>query len=428
MICKNCKTAVDDNAKECNNCGAPINNNNNRIKWAIVILIALAVFLIYFLKKYNGNFTGLNNLDNTDAPPADSVSAEKIDSTIQAKPIIAPAPVIEEAHIPKSDADLEKSIDEVWEIVDIAVKSVNDYYDSYSQSVVFLSKNGYLFDNPAKAYVLAGDMEGLTDIEEKYVDESLMFFCFKPADLFKYSYLRVSESKELKIFAGLETKDGFAIAAANEQGGIINREDLKAVLDKYSWDHGEIRKVEFQSDEFEQIINLLSSYTGNRSGFDVRHLYRDNKYLSLVASPKDRPLEISQYIIFDTGDILNMEIGNIEAFNNYKRVINEQLPDFNQALLPAYDLGNSLKHLKTDFTDIVDAMLEAEFINNDDLPLNFSNGTSDFVYFEFESGKRFVGSLEIGTWKMYPIEDDETGRELMWNINKKAPAFIIKQY
>ena len=429
MICKNCKTAVEDNAIECNNCGATLNNNNNKWKLAVGILFAASIGLVYFLNS--DRFTTINH-NPAEAAQTNALSlppASNAASNIQEKPVTIEQPVYIEEPVPVSVANLDKPIDEVWEIVDEAVRCVNDYYNSYRETVAFLAKNGYLYDNPAKAYVLVGDMDALTDIDEKYLEESLMFFYLKPGDLFEYSYLRVSESNELKIFAGLETRDGFAIAAENEQGGIINREDLKVVLDNYSWEHGLIRKIEFQSDEFEQIIKILGEHIGNSNGFDVRYMYRDDKYICVVASPKGQPMEVSQYILHDTGDILNIEISEIETINNHRAAINQHLPDLNQSLLPTYDLENSLKYLKNDFTDIIEAMLEAAFISEDDSPYDsFASGTSDFVYLEFNSGKRFVGHLDTGTWKMYPIENDEIGRELMWNINKKAPVFIIKQY
>ena len=427
MICKNCKTAVEDKAKECNNCGVPLNNNNNKWLIAVVLLIGAAIFLLYFLQNNKDGFDGQNNLQIGQIIEPSAAPSGNAD--VQEKPISAPQPISSEAPAPVSEANSEKTLTEVWEIVDEAVGAVNYYFNSYSETVVFLAKNGYLFDNPAKAYVLAGDMNGLTDINEKYLEENLMFFYLKPKDLFQYSYLRVSEEDELKIFAGLETKDGFAIAAENEQGGIINREDLKVILGKYSWEYGEIRKLEFQSDKFEQVMKTISAHTGNINGFDVRYMYRNDKYICAVVSPKNQPMNISQYILQDTEDIVIMEISEIETLDSYRETINEHLPDFDQDLLPAYDLGNSLKYLKDDFSDIIEAMLEAEFITEDDSPYDcFTSGTSDFVYFEFESGKRFVGHLGEGTWKMYPIEDNEIGRELMWNINKKAPVFIIKQY
>ena len=426
MICKNCKTAVEDKAKQCNNCGVALNNNSNKWLIIIVLLVVAAIFLVYFLTNDSVKFSFLDDLQIGQIILPDQIPTNNAD--IQEKPVSDPQPEPNDMSLPANNTNFEKSLSEVWEIVDEAVNTAGDYYAAYSETVVFLTKNGYLFDNPAKAYVLFSDMDGLSNIDLKYLEENLRFFYLKPKDIFQYSYLRVSESDRLKIFVGLETKEGFAIAAENEQGGIINREDLMTVLDKYSWDHGEIRKIEFQSDEFEQVIKTLVSYTGHNNGFDVRYVYRDNKYMCVVASPKGRPMEVSQYILQDTEDILIMEISEIETIDNYRKFINEQLPDFNQGLLPAYDLGNNLKYLKDDFSDILEAMLEAGFIADYDSPYNcFASGTSDFVYFEFESGKRFVGNLGDGTWKLYPIENDEMGRELMQSINKKAPVFIIKQ-
>jgi len=176
------------------------------------------------------------------------------------------------------------------------------------------------------------------------------------------------------------------------------------------------------------VIKTLSAYTGNETGFDVRYMYRDDQHISVVASPKDKPMQINQFILEDTGDIMNVKLGNIEAFSNYKKAVNDYLPAFNQALLPNYDLGLNLKYLASDFNNIVDAMLSADFVEEADLPLSFASGTTDFAYFEFSSGKHFVGHLEENTWKMYPVTSYEEANDLMQAINRRAPVFIIKQY
>ncbi|MDL2248535.1 hypothetical protein LJB89_02445 [Tyzzerella sp. OttesenSCG-928-J15] len=426
MICKNCKTAVDDNLKDCPNCGSPINNNHNKWKIVVAVLVVAAIVVAIYL-----NSVKQAELAEKEEPPVDAQQTEEpapSEATTQ-QPQPEPEPEVEsEAPTPTSDADLNKPIEEIWAMLDETAICVADYYDTYSETVVYLSRNGYLYEDPSRAYVTVKDLEDLTDIDEEYLDESIMFFYVRPADLAEYSYLRVSNSDELKIFVGFETKDGFAIAAEGEQGGIITREDLKNLLEKYKWDHGEIRKISFDSDEFGDVVKTLTAYTGNESGFDVRYMYRDDKYICVVASPKDKPMQINQYLLEDTGDIINVKLGNIEAFANYKKAINDYIPSFNQNLLPNYDLSVNIKYLASDFNNIVDAMLSANFIEEKDLPLSFASGTSDFVYFEFESGKHFVGNLEENTWKMYPVESFETARELMWAINKKAPVFIIKQY
>jgi len=331
-----------------------------------------------------------------------------------------------EAPLPVSYANLDKPILEVWSMVDEISALINAYHSNHSQTVLFLSKNGYLFDVPANAYVFVSQLYGLIDIDERFLEESIMFFYFRPIDLARYRNLNVSQQENLVIFTGFETREGFAITGPGEQGGIISREDLGDILDRYSWNHGEIRKIYNHSDTHYTVMRALTAYTGSNAGFDIRYMYRDDRYICVVASPRDDFLNISMFILEYIEGAVFVRLSNIEGFDDYRRVINNAMPDFNQNLLPPYDLRLGLRDIVSDFSDIIDIMLHEELITYADIPALFVSGTFNYVYFEFESGMKFLGHFEEGDWSIYVVEDYEDARALLNILSRRPPLFIIR--
>ena len=420
MICKGCKTALNDNIKFCLVCGRPIRNNSIKWKFLAVLLTGVAAASIFVLR---GDVGALSD----EEPELYYEQANAIPSPVSVFPDIVTNPSIPEAPLPVSYANLDKPISEVWAMIDEISVLINEYYNYHSQTVLFLSKNGYLFDNPAGAYVFVSELYGLTDIDERFFEESIMFFYFRPIDLAGYHNLNISEREELVIFTGFEVREGFAITGHGEQGGIISREDLKDILDRYSWNHGEVRKIDIQSDVFDTVIRALSAYTGTVAGFDIRYMYQDDRYICVIASPRNNPLNISKFILEYLEGAVFVRLSNIEGVDDYRRFVNNAIPNFNQNLLPPYDLRLGLRDLTEDFTDIIEAMLYDELITYYNLPPRFASGTNDYIYLEFDQELKFLGHFYGGAWQIYQVEDYEAARELLYIISRRPPLFIIRQ-
>ena len=420
MICKKCSTAVNDNAKSCAVCGKIVKRSSAGWKCLIALLCIAAITSIYI---YGGHYEALfdeepgshDEEQHNENPYDDAIAYDDMAVT----GVLLPPP--------EFPADLEMPIFDVWAMLDEVSGFINEYYDYHSQTVLFLSKNGYLFDFPADNYVFIEELHDLTDIDERYLVEGIMFFYFRPADLARFRNLNVSQREDLVIFAGFETREGFAITGRGEQGGTINREDLREILNDYSWDHGEIRIVDSQSHMFETALRALAAYTGNTAGFDIRHMYRDDRYIIIVASPRNDTRDIGMFILEYLEGAAFVRLSHLETFNNHRRVINNAIPNFNQSLLPIYDLSQERRHLIDDFEEILYGMLEAELITEYDLPLLFASGTRNYVYFEFESGLKFLGYLQGERWIMYPVDNFLMARAALYNLSRRPPLFIIRQ-
>lgn len=423
MICKKCKTAVGENDNICQNCGNNLKKGRNM--WIVaVILIIAALAVIYFVGKGG-------NGDNT---PGDAIESPEPDFTPPSseepkqEETESPEPTESAEPVPSSEADLDRPIEETWEMIDNLIYSVSDYYKNYNETVSFVSKNGYLYDFPAKAYVFPEDLLDLTDMDPKYAEEGALFFFLRPADLKGYGDLRVSDSDELEIFVGYETSEGYAISSESEPGGIIPNKDLKAVLEKYQWEHGSQKKYDKDSDELIKIIDAINRYDDSQKAYDIRRIKADDKYISIVLSEKGQSSALKHYIIEFSGDVYNVILSGIEAETTSEVYVNRSLPDFNMSLLPEYSVSTVSRYLKSDFQNIVEVMRQNELIEESDLPLLFSSGTDEFLYFEFTSGKFFIGYFENDTWQLYLVNGYDDAKNFMESIVNKPPLFILKEF
>jgi len=408
-----------EDVKACEVCGKTI--QGNAVKWkALAAVLSLAAVISIF------TLGGYGEVMPHDVPEIyDEVLMIDYDDTrVAYRDVITSVPLLPP---PESQADLDKPILDVWSVLDEISGFINEYYDRYSETVLFLSKNGYLFDFPAWEYVFFEKVQNLLDIDEEYLVDGVVFFYLRPTDLAGIRNVSASEREELVIFAGLETREGFAITGRGEQGGTISREDLQRILHDYNWDHGELAAIESQSDMFINVIQTLSSYTNNQVGFDIRYMYRDDRFICIVASPSDEPLDVNMFILEYLEGALFVRLSHLETFNDYRRALNNALPNFNHNLLPGYDLRRESRYLIDDFDHIIEDMLIAEIITEEDLPVRFASGTAEFVYFEFESGVKFIGAFEGEIWTMYPVDNHIMARAALYRLSRRAPLFIVRQ-
>ena len=418
MICKNCKMSTPDTAKSCEVCGKTIQGNSAKWKGLVAALSLAAGVSIFVFGGYGEALLDESPEIYTGLETASYAADVRYRDIITTAPLLAP---------PEAQADLDKPILDVWRVLDEVSGFINEHYDYFSETVLFLSKNGYLFDFPAWEYVFIEELAELTDIYEGYLVEGIMFFYLRPVDLAGFRNVNVSERDNLMIFAGLEVREGFAITGRGEQGGTISREDLQTILNEYSWNHGDIRKIYSQTDTFESVIRALSEYTGNQSGFDIRFLYRDDRFICVVASPVGEPQNINMFVLEYLEGAVFVRLSHLETFNAHRRALNNALPNFNQNLLPSYDLRQESRYLVTDFSEIIYDMLYVGLVSEEDLPLQFASGTLEFVYFEFESGIKFVGHFEGERWRMYQVDNYMMARAALYSLSRRPPLFIVRQ-
>lgn len=429
MLCKKCKTAVNEDDKVCKYCGNNLKKNNNIII-VIICLIVLAIIVAFYLQK--------NKKDNIIEVPSvtDTPTAEpSVEPTTDPGSLPTETPVVNETTkpseepIPSVEPDLTKSIEEVAAIVDNISKAADEYIEKYSEQISYLSKNGYLYELASKSYVKLADLLDLTEFNPENKDARALLLYLKPDDLQGIKDFHVKPSSEFEVFATYETKDGYFMSSTNNAGGIISKEDLEKVLDKYLINQGKIVQVLKKDADYNEIIEELKATTSETNGFDVRSINKNDKYCVAVVSPLGKATQINEFVLQKIEGKWKVVESNFETISKYRLEINKKLVDLDFDLLPEYNMSSYSKYIVTDFAQVIKVMKdEVKVITDADLPVVFSSGTDDFVYLEFTSGKKFVGGLsKENVWVMYPVQDYDQAFTIMTSIKEDAPTFILKQ-
>ncbi|MDR1687045.1 MAG: zinc ribbon domain-containing protein [Clostridiales bacterium] len=424
MLCVKCKTAIDESSESCPYCGEKI--NRRKTKHITMALFFLCLVLLLGITYFTGVYT----------KPKEDVVLEQEERPAQV-PEEKPqdeAPALTPTEVPseggeEDTASEEKTVTEIEDTVNDIAASAQEFYEKFGTYAVYVTNKGYLYEYLSGTYIKASDFEGVTGIKPENINDDVLLLYLKTADLADYPSLSVTQSNELVIFASYETKDGFIISSANNGGGLLPREDLRSVLDKYSNTHGAIKKVEIGSDDYNQISALIGNmYTGSGS-FDFRYLFRDGKYCVAVTSPKGESTSISEHVLYCENNTWYMAFPNYEMYEKSRSVINTALVDINLELVPGYNLTAFKDYLRSDYTEVIRAMKLNSLITEEDEPMVFQSGTDDFCYLESASGRKFVGNLSMDSaWDVKEITNYEQGAEYIKSLTNRPPLFILKQY
>lgn len=419
MLCKKCNKPIEDTEKICTNCGANI-EEQKKGKSLTIIAVVFAIALVlavayYFSKKTDGE----EIIDGQGSVEENIVSNGEGESFVE----------VEEPEIllPSEVPDLEKSIEEVWDLVIDVAFAAKEYHSKYNEQAVMISKNGYLFDVPADYYVKPETLLEVTEMNPEFADESVLIFYLKPDDLLEFKDLEVKGSDKLEVFAAYETNDGFIIASSRNGGGILPREDFSELLKKYDTNKGKVIRPTYSSDEYRSIVDTLKNHL-EYEDIEVRYMALNDKYAIAIISPKDNDKNIQFYVLEKEDSTYKVTMENLEKERQFQVIINEKYPDLSYSLLPKFNLYSDLKFMGGSYNKLVEAIKTRGFVFKEDGEEVFVSGTNDFIYVEFESGKKILGFLnEYDEWEINPMSDCFEAEEFMNKIEVNAPTFILRQ-
>jgi len=424
MLCSKCNTAMSETDAVCGYCGAKPGGKKTGMFAAAAFFMTLCVItgLYFYLAQIR-----------TDMPEH---IADETETPLVATGTPAPTrpPASSGEAVPSYTPDYNKTMDEIRLLVDSVAKAAQDFYAEFSAFSVYVTKNGYFFEYSSSQYIKTEDLTdpdpefALTDLDPEYADESVLILYLKPSDLAAYSQLDVSRSDTLELFAAYETKDGFVIASVKNPGGVLPREELFRVLEKYDYYHGEPRTVPYGGEDFNRIIAALVRDARVAPDSDIRYLKQDDKYAVAILSPRDDPTDVNQFILKKENGGWSVVIFNYEMYDKHKAVINAELVDLNLEMVPRDDLTVLKKYFRRSYTDVIGTMVMNSFVMDEDGAAVYQAGTNNFCYIIFESGRRFLGFLDNDTWTMHEVRTYEEAVEKMEALQKWPPIVILRQY
>jgi hypothetical protein len=333
-----------------------------------------------------------------------------------------------------------KSEKEIQDVVLNVAESAKKYYESYRETNEFVSKNGYLFENPADMYVTTDLLTGIEGFKIESAQESVLILYVRAGDLPAELRTRTSTGPSEKTDNNTVPADELTVAAAYQfDGGYslaydgkmvsVSVADMNLMLKKYDLNHGAISIVHSTDELFTRVSNALEEDIG--SPLDIRYMFADDKYVSSVVSPQDNPLLIREYILQRTNAKCEIAVSKIETFWQKFADINKVLPDLNLDLVPEYNLWRELKDVKSDFSGILKSFRDSGIISQEDVEPLFISGNNEFVFVELGNKSRLLAHSDGDPleWKVYFVTSYDNAITRMKEIAKfnPPPYFLIKQ-
>lgn len=423
MFCRKCNTAISGGGHVCGYCGAKVNETKNVLLTAVALILTAGVILglfAYYMRAARDpeNFFAEETTHTEESTNPDASENAQTPERNQHDP----------ESIPVHTPDYSKSMDEIRVLIDGIAEAALEFYTQFSPYAVYVTKYGYFFEYSSNQYIMTESLFDDIGLDTENADDNVLILYLKPSDLAGFKQLNVTSSDNLELFAAYETKEGFVIASVNNPGGVLPREDLQKVLEKYDFNHGEPRTVRYGGEDYNQIMSALVKEAGVEPDSDIRYMKQDDKYAVAILSPRGDATDVSQYILQKINSRWSIVIYNYEIYDKHKAVINEQLVDINLEMIPRDDLTVLRKYFRQNYTDIIGTMKMNSYIMDEDGAAVYQAGTNNFCFIIFESGRKFLGHLVDDSWRMYEVRNYDEAVEIMLTLEKWPPIVILRQY
>ncbi len=391
-----------------------------------VLLSVITLGALYFY--FQPDLLNINN----DSKNAVASEFPQLDATA-----INPVDNIEAIPSPLPTTDLDKALTDVFEMLEEVYSGAYGYYNALPSLV---SKKGFLYNMETERFVGIDDLVSKGFVDSKYKGENILILSISPSSLKEYEETSFFEiSAGLAVFAAYETKDGIAILS-HGQKGVLYREHFNSLIEKYVFDHGEIRRPSASASEYASIITPIISYELLSEPVYARYVAADDKYAVVVLSTQSEPNKLCGYILENLESGYSVVYNNFETTSHFKQDINSRLPDLNLDLLPHYNIFYENDAINDSFPDLLnklyamqsdEALPYAGVDTNIIIPeydkLIFSSGNDKYAYFVFESGTIILAAKEEN-WRFMRIKSWEEAETMLVQMEpENPPTYIILQ-
>ncbi|MCL2699437.1 MAG: hypothetical protein FWE68_03915 [Defluviitaleaceae bacterium] len=429
MVCLKCKTAIEEGAKVCPYCKKKFAADRQFINIALLGMMALLTSATLLHLTRTADEATLGRSSSVLPRPAVEVVPAPPSVPAPPEPMMMPATPTPPPH----NIDTGRRDDEVWALTENLAVTMHDYYERNSRSRVILSKNGYMYNFPARSYYTPRSFTRIESMNQEYADEQALLLFMRPSSLAVFLPDAGLDGNELTLFCGYETRAGITIAGREGRLGIISRENFQTLLAEYSDERGGVRRHRRDSPEFTEIVRAAGRFKNNfertPEDFDVRYLASDSKYAFVVLSERHSPAVLEMFVLLSGPDGWRVDFSGFENMFMYQKKVNARYPDFNIGMLPPFNLYYAAQTIRSDVTPLIEAMRVQGVITEEDGDAVFATGTEKFCYMEFENGRKLLAVFtghETG-WMVYTAEDSWHAEVIMATYETDPPTFILKQ-
>jgi|GEM_PF-1371393 len=444
MLCKKCKTAVSEGERRCPYCNARM-RPGRKLKQAVSIaaacLIGLSCGALMYMEHVGIAPWSVEAELDAEAPVASD------------NPVPTPLPGddVEPTPVPTATADLQKAMEDVWEMLEDTYRGAVLYMTANAANSGFVSQNGYLYQTADGAYVNAQMLIDAKMLDTRYAGDKILLLYLRPADTEAYAEVSFGRSLAPALFTAYETQDGVAFFGAGSGRGVLYRESMNTLLEQYAVSHGTIRRLSAADETYAALYGLVEAVekvdapvksemlddiddpdelSSTETGIDIRYLSADDRYACVVVSGKNMSDVLRTYIAVQTEEEGWTLLPLIyDGTRPLAEVVNRIAPDLSVSLLPDYEPDKVALLPAETFAFIVDFMLAQETISEADMPVDFVSGNEEMMYMVLRSGLRFYGRYSAAetVWKMFPVQSWMEAELLMRGASANPATGIIRQ-
>lgn len=295
-----------------------------------------------------------------------------------------------------------------------------DYYMSTWNDHRYISYFGLLTSQVTGIEILVSDVCNHFDMEIPESLENAEIFFVKPKTLKPYlgDGILDEDLEILSVFTGVPVEGGIFVSSLYDEGGILDYSSYQQFILGNMPIHGEVTHLTPIHEDYQKIIDMAVAKDQLLDKGNVKHLVSDGKYASIVISSPQNPAYIKQFALMNTDGDWRVVIEGLEAldqiiFTNYAYT------DFNLELLPSYDL--QYMSFTSNLSEVIANMKNSGVVASND-NATYACASSDFAYFEFESGSKILKHGE----NIYEVADSIEAIELMFTLNSNPPFVILK--
>ena len=356
-------------------------------------------------------------------------SQQDPETTTYSRPITGTSvvrPVVPQSPLPpktQEDKETEKYIAELTEIA----KGAETYYNDYFSKTRLITRNGKLYNYSTSQYVTADYLSARNFLEEDYKEIDCSILLLKPGDLWEIGIDAGSAGNDLTILVAAKSlySETFLICTKSGLAGTLSTLKYINLIGKYTQGHGDVKRIfPGDSEEYGRILNFIRMYESVYQDYYVRGMYLDNKYASVILSPKNNTSDIRHYILKKTGTIWEVALSGLEDDPRVAVTVNKSLPDFNVNMLPSYTINDYRGSLKISYSKAVDALSAAGHITSS-ADISYLCGAGDYCYIVTAKGGRYLIMNNGSAWEVTPVENQWNAAYRMMQKSASAPVFII---